>query len=275
MCSLAWTMIRRYMPSTVASLFMTLTLRWKSAAARPTRAVLTAFSERFNQLMTSGFAVTVFSMSADLRSSGILGPVRFSKPKFASAMCMKTSLLDRTPGARRTFPPGWLRPGRRAVAKHGPILRRIPARGLPEDLPGRAESSRQEQQPAIAFSCFLLSYGDYHDGKHGSVKLQFTADEAIHPDAGLQRTNRRGALHLARPHRAAAGKHGAGTGHRGRLFHRRHLRHPRTAGRRVSADSAPPAPAQSRKGRRRSHRDREGYRRFFADPGRRPGIRSQ
>src|ERR1035437_8393110 len=101
MCSLAWTMIRRYMPSTVASLLSTLTLRRRSAAFRPARAVLTASSERFNQLITSGFAVTVFSMSGDVRSAGILGPVILSKWKFASAMCLRTSLVDRTPGAGR------------------------------------------------------------------------------------------------------------------------------------------------------------------------------
>ena len=38
--------------------------------------------------------------------------------------------------------------------------------------------------------------------------------------------------------RAAAGKHGARAGHRGRLLHRRHLRHPGAAGRRASRRSA-------------------------------------
>src|SRR5207245_7688995 len=58
-CSLACTMIRRYIPSTVASLPWILTLRWKSSGFSAARAVFTASRERFNQSMTSAFAVTV------------------------------------------------------------------------------------------------------------------------------------------------------------------------------------------------------------------------
>ena len=46
MCSLAWTMMRRYMPSTVASLPAILTLRARSAGFAEAWPVLTASSER-------------------------------------------------------------------------------------------------------------------------------------------------------------------------------------------------------------------------------------
>jgi len=46
MCSLAWTMMRRYMPSTVASLPLTFTFRRRSSDVTVLRAVLTASSER-------------------------------------------------------------------------------------------------------------------------------------------------------------------------------------------------------------------------------------
>jgi hypothetical protein len=45
--------------------------------------------------------VTVFSMLTDLISAGIGGPVMLNNQKFASAMCMNTSLVDRTPGPGR------------------------------------------------------------------------------------------------------------------------------------------------------------------------------
>ena len=102
-------------------------------------------------------------------------------------------------------------------------------------------------------------------------------DEAFDPDARLQRAHRCGAVHLAGPRRAPARKHGAGTGHRGRLLHRRHLRHPASAWppripqirlfrhpKSIAARAPPSAPPS-----RRPRGD------FSLDPGRRPGIRPQ
>src|SRR5579864_893284 len=78
MCSLAWIIMRRYIPSTVASRSAICTLRCKSAGFSATCAALTASRDRFSHLMTSAFDVTVFSASS-FKSSGILGPVTLSR----------------------------------------------------------------------------------------------------------------------------------------------------------------------------------------------------
>src|ERR1035438_3550214 len=117
---------------------------------------------------------------------------------------MKTSLVDRTPGAGRqaNFSAGMASAKAtscRETWTHSP--------SYPCHRPSRGSSwACKVIAPKIIArsSVFMFPplHGDYHEGKHGSVKLQFTADEAIHPDAGLQRAYRCGALHLARPHRA-------------------------------------------------------------------------
>src|SRR5258708_37640734 len=93
MCSLAWTMMRKYMPSTVASRSSMWTLRWRSFGVTAKWACLTASSERLSQLITSAFEVTDFSMPS-LRSAGVFGAGCCIKLKFAVAMCQEDSLEE-------------------------------------------------------------------------------------------------------------------------------------------------------------------------------------
>src|SRR5664279_4996860 len=130
-------------------------------------------------------------------------------------MCMRTSLVERTPGTGRhakvsagvasasatscretcTHSPSYpcQRPSRESTWAGKAIVPRIVTRNSVFMLAPYLEITPCRGRPdAVLLNCLVK-------------------DEAFHPDACLQRAYRCGAVHLARPDRSAARKHGTGT----------------------------------------------------------------